>query len=405
MPALSVAILTEDSAQIPLLQGRVDSTAMARTIYSHAGFPTGPTDPVLRQIQDLRAEIVLVEVNSRDPERAAAAIELLRSTTLELAIFAIGDLSQPLAIVSAMRAGACEYLDRDSSSASLLEAFTRFTATRHRRRDGIGRARVFTFVNAKGGSGSTTLAVNTALTLQQEHRGVALVDFAPLGHASLHLNARPSFGVADALQNLHRLDASLLEGLMTPCAEGLHLLAGPPQPSVVTPTPAELARLFDLLVSCYRYVVVDCSTRVDATTRLLSDLSHKVMVVAQTDVVALWSAGRIQAFLTDGAQTGKVGLVLNRYKKIPGFSDEDAEKATSCKLLWKVPNHYQSIAPAIDRGQPVALQENLEVTRSLHMLAAKLLQIDGNPPEPSGHGGTKEKSPGRLLISAFRTGN
>ena len=93
--------------------------------------------------------------------------------------------------------------------------------------------------NAKGGAGSTTVAVNTAIALQEAHGGVLLVDFAPLGHAALHLNLRPAFGVFDALQNLHRLDASLLAGLLTQCKGGLQLLAAPSQPFTLSPTAAD----------------------------------------------------------------------------------------------------------------------------------------------------------------------
>ena len=171
------------------------------------------------------------------------------------------------------------------------------------------------------------------------------VDFAPIGHAALHLNLRPQFGVLDALQNLHRLDVSLLDGLMTPTKEGLHLLAGPQQPYPTEPTPGELARLFDLLVNHYRFVVVDASSRLDATTRLLSDLSNAVLVVAQTDVVSLWSAGRIHAFLEEGTGRDRLRMVLNRYKKIPGFTDEDVQQVTNCKVLWKVPNAFQAVSP------------------------------------------------------------
>ena len=178
------------------------------------------------------------------------------------------------------------------------------------------------------------------------------MDFAPVGHAQLHLNLRPSFGVPDALQNLHRLDVSLLDGLMTIAKDGLHLLAGPPQPYPSMPTPAELARLFDLLVNHYRYVVVDASSRLDSTTRLLSDLSNAVLMVAQTDVVSLWSASRIHAFLEEGTGRNRLRLVLNRYKKIPGFTEEDVEQATRCKVLWKIPNAYQAVSPAIDHGTP-----------------------------------------------------
>ncbi len=81
--------------------------------------------------------------------------------------------------------------------------------------------------------------------------------------------------------------ARLLEGLMTPFKNGLHLLAGSQQPFPAVPTAAELARLFDLLVSHYSYVVVDCGGRMDQTTRLICDLSNAALLVAQTDVVSL----------------------------------------------------------------------------------------------------------------------
>jgi len=80
---------------------------------------------VLRQIQDLKVEVVLVEIDAANPERGAAAIELLQNSTNGLAIFALGTMSQPMAIVAVMRAGACEYLDCDGGTSTLLEAFTR----------------------------------------------------------------------------------------------------------------------------------------------------------------------------------------------------------------------------------------------------------------------------------------
>src|SRR5205807_7600987 len=179
------------------------------------------------------------------------------------------------------------------------------------------------------------------------------------------------------------------------------------QPHSATATASELARLFDLLVSQYNFVVVDCSGRLDATMQMICDLSNAVLMVAQTDVVSLWSAGRIQTFLQEGAGRDRLRIVLNRYKKIPGFTDEDVEKATNCKVLWKVPNNYQLVGPAIDKGNPVALQENHEVSRSLISLAAMLAQAS-----TSGEGALDlvyqhdksdaKKNPGRLMNSPLR---
>jgi pilus assembly protein CpaE len=195
------------------------------------------------------------------------------------------------------------------------------------------------------------------------------------------LNLRPQFGVLDALQNLHRMDVSLLDGMMTTTKEGLHLLAGPEQPYPTDPTPGELARLFDLLVNHYRFVVVDASSRLDPTTKLLSELSNALLVVAQTDVVSLWSAGRIHGFLEEGTGRDRLRIILNRYKKIPGFTEEDVQQVTNCKVLWKVPNAFQIVSPSIDHGTPVVLQEGSEISRSYRALAETLAKAsaDGGP--------------------------
>jgi len=409
MHGIAVTLLTEDKERLAVLQQRLETTQIGRNVFGHVGFPASATDPVLRQIQDVRAEIVLVDIDPQNAQRAIHAIELIHSSTSDIIVFAIGAMNNPETIVSAMRAGAREYLERTASTESMVEAFSRFSTSRGKTRTTAGRARVFAVTNAKGGSGATTVAVNTAIALQELYSSVLLVDFANLGHAALHLNVRPTFGMTDALQNLHRLDTSLLQGLMTPCKNGLQLLAGPQQPQVVVPTVAELAGLFDLLVGQFRYVVVDCSNRVDDTARVLCDISNAVLLVAQADVVSLWSAGRMRTFLDEGTGRDRVRLVLNRYKKIPGFTDEDVETATNCKILWKVPNNHQAIAPAIDKGAPVAFHESVDVGRSFRGLAALLADAS-----PTTEGSldlayqadkSEKKKPARtLLISPARAG-
>jgi len=410
MQGVAVALLTEDKDRLTVLRNRLDTTQVAQVVFSHPGFPGNSTDPVIRQIQDVRAEVVLVDLDPKAEQHALSAIELIRHHTEDVAIFAIGEMSHPASIVATMRAGASEYLEREATPEVIAEALNRFSAARSRSRAVSGRARIFTVSNAKGGAGATTVAVNTAIALQEARGEVLLVDFAPLGHAALHLNVRPAFGVYDALQNLHRLDHSLLEGLLTSCKGGLHLLAAPQQPLSVAPTAAEIARLFDLLVAHFRYVIVDCSDRVDQTARLLCELSNAVLLVAQADVVSLWSAGRMRPFLEEGAGRDRVRLILNRYKKIPGFTDDDVEKATNCKLLWKLPNNYQATAPAIDKGTPVAFQDSHDIGRSFRSLAAVLAEAS-----PSSEGSLdlvfqhdkadrKTKAPGSLLVSALRAG-
>jgi pilus assembly protein CpaE len=409
MHGIAVAVLTEDRERLNTLQNRLEASRLGREVFSHLGYPVGPTDTILRELQGSRAEVVIVDIPGRDAQRAIHAIELIRSTTQQIAIFANGEMSNPVSIVASMRAGASEYIDHAAGADALLEAMTRYSSARTRSLSAAGKARVFTFLSAKGGAGCTTTAVNTALALQKAHGDVVLLDFAPIGHAALHMNLRPQFGVLDAMQNLHRMDLSLLDGMMTTTKEGLHLLAGPLQPYPSEPTPGELARLFDLLVNHYRFVVVDVSSRLDSTTRLLSDLSNAVLVVAQTDVVSLWCAGRIHNFLEEGTGRDRVRMILSRYKKIPGFSDEDVQQVTNCKVLWKVPNAYQAVSPSIDHGTPVVLQENSEISRSYRGLAETLAQAssnsDGNTDLIYGEDAARKRASGRLNLSPLRAGH
>ena len=377
MPELSVVIVAADNEQRAVLQVLVDGTSVARAVHTHASFPIAANDPLVRRIQATKADVVLVDIPADNAILALRAIELLHQELPSMALFAIGSISQPQVIVGAMRAGAREFIERPTTTTDLLEAFVRLTAAQRKvNREGTS-GKVFIVVNAKGGSGATTVAVNLALALQSAHGNTALVDLAPLGHTQLHMNLKPLFNVTDAIRNLHRLDSSLLESFMTRHHDGLQLLAGPNVPVAVEPSTAEFARLFDMLMGQFRYVVVDASTRIDPTTRLVCNLSQTVLMVVNADVASLWSAARVQQYLGEsGGGREKVNLVLNRFRKIPGFSESDAEAAAGVKLLWKIPNQYFAVSTAIDRGVPVMAQNHTEIARSFTGLAARLTEND-----------------------------
>ncbi len=376
MPELSVVIVASDSEQRAVLQVLVDGTSVAHAVHTCASYPVAATDPAVRRIQSAEADVVLVDIPTDNPSLALHSIELLHQELPDSALFVVGSMAQPQVIVNAMRAGAREFVERPSTTTDLLEAFVRLTAAQRKGRREESRGKMFSVVNAKGGSGSTTVAVNLALALQASHGNTALVDVAHLGHCALHLNLKPLFTMADAIRNLHRLDSSLLESFMTRHGGGMQLLAGPTTPVTAEPSTAEYAKLFDLLVSHFRYVVVDASTRLDATTRLVSNLAQMVLMVAHTDVASLWSAARVQQYLSESGSREKVQLVLNRFRKIPGFSEADAEAAAGVKLLWKIPNQYFAVSTAIDRGVPLLQQNHTDIARSFTGLAARLTEND-----------------------------
>jgi len=376
MAELSVVIIASDSEQRAVLQVLVDGTSVARNVHSASAYPATATDPLIPRIQGIQPDVILIDIPSDASTAALQAVEVLHQELPEVAVFAVGSMSQPQLIVSAMRAGAREFIERPTTTTDLLEAFVRLSTTQRKSKREGPRGKVFTVVNAKGGSGATTVAVNLALALQSAHGNVALVDLAPLGHAALHLNLKAPFTVADAIRNLHRMDSSLLESFMVRHPGGLQLLAGANAPAATDPSTAEYARLFDMLATHFRYVVVDASSRVDNATRLIGNLSETVLLVAHADVASLWSAARVVQFMGEANGRERVKLVLNRFRKIPGFHETDAETASGASLLWRIPNQYFAVSGAIDRGVPLMQQNHTEIARSFTGLAALLTQND-----------------------------
>src|ERR1700692_4789457 len=243
MPELSVAVFATDKDQRSLLQVMVDGTSVARTVCTNSTMPLAANDPVIHQTKALSPDVVLVDIVINDEVTALRTIQFLHQEMPDAAVFAIGPMTQPQLIVNAMRAGVREYIERPTTTTDLLDAFVRLTATRRKPGRETSRGKVFTVVNAKGGSGATTVAVNLALALQSAHHNTALVDLAPLGHCAIHLNLKPNFTVSDAVTNLHRLDSSLLETFMALPDCGCEVLAGAGSPAPIEPSSSDFAPL------------------------------------------------------------------------------------------------------------------------------------------------------------------
>jgi pilus assembly protein CpaE len=375
MPELSVAVFATDGDQRAVLQVLVDGTSVARTVCSNVALPVTANDPVIRKTQGFAPDVIVIDIAASETESAIRGIELLHQELPDSAVFAIGPMTQPQLIVNTMRAGVREYIERPPTTTDLLQAFVRLTATRRKPGRELTRGKIFTIVNAKGGSGATTVAVNLALALQSIHPSTALVDLAPLGHCALHLNLKASFSISDAIGNLHRLDSSLLESFMVRHDRGLQVLVGAAAP-VVEPSASDFAHLFDTMVGQFHYIVVDASSRLDSATRLVGNLSEKVLLVAHADVASLWSAGRVAQYLGESGIRDRFALVLNRYRKVAGFDEAQTEAAIGAPVLWRIPNQYFAVSSAIDRGVPLMQQGSTEISRSIQGLAEMLTKDD-----------------------------
>jgi pilus assembly protein CpaE len=379
---LRVAILASNEAFCSELCARVERSALGGVVQRSCDLLRSERERVLRKIVEASVDVALVEIPPDDFAAGIGTIRDLQANLENLAIFAVGELSVPQVIVGAMQSGACEFLERQADPGSLLEAFGRLVSKKGKGGQ-AARCQVLAVMNAKGGCGATTVALNTALALRA-HGSVILVDLAPLGNLAVHLDVRPTFGVLEALQNLHRMDATLLAGFITETKMDVHLLAGSSLPVEITASEDAFAQLFQLLGILYDYVVVDLSTRFDAIARILARLANTVLLVTQVEFTSLWTASRVKAYLSAGqAHEHKVRLILNRFRETLKISEADIEMRAGYKILWKIPNQYGPVARGIESGEPVGQIGKSEAARSYAGLAAELTQQDNLRGTPS----------------------
>src|SRR5262249_51616999 len=113
----------------------------------------------------------------------------------------------------------------------LTAALERISSHRAKLRAGTKpRGKVFAFLGAKGGSGTTTAACHIAVELaRQTNLEVLLADFdIDSGMVGFLMKSQSRYSLSDALAAAHRLDPSLWKALISNGHPGVEVLMAPP---------------------------------------------------------------------------------------------------------------------------------------------------------------------------------
>jgi pilus assembly protein CpaE len=201
-------------------------------------------------------------------------------------VVAIGDHNDVGLYRDLIDAGVSNYIVKPLTRELLTRALTPKTNPGEMSRTGLKLGKLVSFVGARGGVGSTTLAANLAWYLaNRQSRRVALVDLdLQNGDCALLFNTTTTPGLRDALANPLRLDHLLLDRIMTQYDERLFLLGSEePLHDNVQFSPAAIDTLFSVLRSQFHYIVVDVP-RIPAPAyrRALEIADRRVIVVDQT---------------------------------------------------------------------------------------------------------------------------
>ena len=222
--------------------------------------------------------------------------------------------------------------------------------------------RLCSFYGAKGGVGTTTMAINSAIALATRvRRRVALFDAnLQFGDERVFLDlGLDASSIVNAITEPD-LDAELLKRLMVPHRSGIELLLAPPNPEqadIVVERqrthPGSLTNVLTLLRKAYDYTIVDTGRTIDDFTLQLFDESDVIFVVMTADLSCLKNVRLVLETMDSlGFARDKVQLVLNRSNAYTGINVDNAESALGRKIDYQVINEYRGAISALNSGEP-----------------------------------------------------
>lgn len=328
------------------------------------------------------ADFVVVDV--RGQEHLPAALEVFRSQSPGVPVLLLMSDLAPGLMLEAMRAGVKECLQHPVAEAELDAVLARVAAAR----DAGASGEVFAFLGAKGGVGTTTAAVNVATEMaRSQNSGVLMVDLhLAYGDAAVYFASEPKFGIADALENTHRLDAAFLKSLCVKTKAGPDLLASSDRGIAVVVDAGRIRTLIDAAARCYRYVVLDIC-RTDPAVLDSLDPASKIVVVANQELATVRGAGRMAATLNQRYGRERVVMAVSRYDPNAGIAQEDIERVVGSKIKYLLPSDYRVALEALNTGRPLTISNQTKLASSLKALAHELAGLDPDvPPSKSGRG-------------------
>ncbi len=261
--------------------------------------------------------------------------------------------------VRGLRAGADDYLIKPFHPAELLARIKSLLARFAPRDALVGRpplGRILAFYGAKGGVGTTTIAINAAIALHRElGRKVCLVDGnLQFGDHRVFLDLGLDRKSIVDIVTAPSIDTDLVRQVLVRHDSGIDLLLAPPSPETAElVTHEHMPVILDQLRSLYDYIVVDIDKRLDDVNLGIIEAAETIFVVMTADLSCLKNVRLVLETIGHlGYAASKVKLVLNRSNAFTGINVKNAEGALKRTIDHQIVNEYRGAISALNSGAP-----------------------------------------------------
>ena len=343
--------------------------------------------------QELNPDVVLMDINMPDMD-GISATEAIRAKLPVVQVIILSVQGDQNYMRRAMLAGARDFLTKPPMGDELISAIRRAGAMAQSERSksvqvqvapvagnvgsliGYGgpKGKIVTIYSPKGGTGCTTLAVNLAITLNNEDTRVALVDGnLQFGDVAVFLNEQGKNTIVDLAPRAEELDPEIVEDVMLKhSTSGLHILAAPSRPEYAERvTSNQFSKVLEYLRQMYAYVIVDTAAFLTDATLSAIDISDLIVLVTTQDIPAIKNCRLFLDLLqTLGIERDRILFVMNRYDKRINITPDRVSENLKQEVASVVPLDEATVTKAVNRGVPFVLEsKNQPASRGVFSLA------------------------------------
>lgn len=352
-------------------------------------------------IQAAAPRSVFLDFSGTQAPRSTRLATSLRRDWPELILIGTGHANEANTTLSALRAGVDDFLDLDGPTSEALPVLQDLMA----RRQGVRpspqtKGRTVALLGARAGLGVSTLACNLTALLQAQRtaaqirtpgraaprQGVALLDLGlPARDNLLYLGLKSEFSFVDGVQNLHRLDTTLLQTALVQHDCG----------AAVLPLPANLAQIREIshvesvsliqrLTEFFDVQIADLGgfTSVDFVAHV-ARAADKIWVVCDQSIGGIVSTAALLHELRDhDVNLQQVSLVVNKFEPFVNLTALDIANQLGLPLAHVLPARASALLAASCQGQLLArtAAKDPYVTAVGQMVRNLMPLIDGSVP-------------------------
>ena len=321
------------------------------------------------QLIALQPQCVVLWIE-RDANLSLQIARRIRHDLPESSLILLCDDDDVAVTREAMRLGCRGLAVLGEDEHELVPLFEQMSREEHRTADdGI----VVALLGAKGGMGTTSLAINLAGILAEDPaRRVVLIDLALfIGEVAVYLDMRTPYALGELVRDLHRLDDAWIEGNIPRHRSGFFVLSQPEQVDDVDAiTVQDVMQSLVVLKRHFTHIILDAGAQLSDVGLSGVHAADQTLVVCTQELPALVSTRRRVSLLTqlEGGRS-RTRIVVNRWNDQALYGREQIESYIGHGVNGTVRNDYQNTSACIEAGKLlVELCPEAEVTMDIRNL-------------------------------------